>query len=340
MKKSSAFVIIGILVVIAIFGAVFFVKGQKYTVTFDSNGGSVVSSVQVKKGDKVSKPSEPTRDGYVFSGWYLNDTLYDFDLAVLEDITLVAKWSSKEDGNTAVKSYTMKFDSNGGSTVNDILVENGVIKELPTPVKDGYKFVGWFNKNNEEVTVGSAITSDETVTAKWEKNTTNNSNTVTKYTVKFNTQGGSKISSVRITSGKTVSKPKDPTRDDYKFVGWYLNGKVYNFNSKVVKNITLVAKWEKVATPVVTPDEPTKPQEPTKPEEPKNNDVISYLKEDIATSIVGQTTLYVTKNGEKVDGYLDITTTSGQVITKKISKSGYVTNKNQIQSIGNARLEK
>lgn len=334
MKKSSAFVIIGILVVIAILGAVFFVKGQKYTVTFDSNGGSVVSSVQVKKGDKVSKPSEPTRDGYVFSGWYLNDTLYDFDSAVLEDITLVAKWSSKEDGSTTVKSYTMKFDSNGGSTVSDILVENGVIKELPTPVKDGYKFVGWFNKNNEEVTVGSTITSDETVTAKWEKNTTNNSNTVKKYTVKFNTQGGSKISSVRITSGKTVSKPKDPTRDDYKFVGWYLNGKVYNFNSKVVKNITLVAKWEKVATPVVTPDESTKP------EEPKNNDVISYLKEDIATSIVGQTTLYVTKNGEKVDGYLDITTTSGQVITKKISKDGYVTNKNQIKSIGNARLEK
>lgn len=334
MKKSSAFVIIGILVVIAILSAVFFVKGQKYTVTFDSNGGSVVSSVQVKKGDKVSKPSEPTRDGYVFSGWYLNDTLYDFDSAVLEDITLVAKWSSKEDGSTTVKSYTMKFDSNGGSTVSDILVENGVIKELPTPVKDGYKFVGWFNKNNEEVTVGSTIISDETVTAKWEKNTTNNSNTVKKYTVKFDTQGGSKISNVSVTSGKTVSKPKDPTRDGYKFVGWYLDGKVYNFNSKVVKNITLAAKWEKVETPVVAPDEPTKP------EEPKNNDVISYLKEDIATSIVGQTTLYVTKNGEKVDGYLDITTTSGQVITKKISKDGYVTNKNQIKSIGNARLEK
>lgn len=334
MKKSSAFVIIGILVVIAILGAVFFVKGQKYTVTFDSNGGSVVSSVQVKKGDKVSKPSEPTRDDYIFSGWYLNDTLYDFDSAVLEDITLVAKWSSKEDGSTTVKSYTMKFDSNGGSTVSDILVENGVIKELPTPVKDGYKFVGWFNKNNEEVTVGSTIISDETVTAKWEKNTTNNSNTVKKYIVKFDTQGGSKISNVSVTSGKTVSKPKDPTRDGYKFVGWFLVGKVYNFNSKVVKNITLVAKWEKVETPVVVPDEPTKP------EEPKNNDVISYLKEDIATSIVGQTTLYVTKNGEKVDGYLDITTTSGQVITKKISKDGYVTNKNQIKSIGNARLEK
>lgn len=334
MKKSSAFVIIGILVVIAILGTVFFVKGQKYTVTFDSNGGSVVSSVQVKKGDKVSKPSEPTRDDYIFSGWYLNDTLYDFDSAVLENITLVAKWSSKEDGITAVKSYTMKFDSNGGSTVSDILVENGVIKELPTPVKDGYKFVGWFNKNNEEVTVGSTITSDETVTAKWEKNTTNNSNTVKKYIVKFDTQGGSKISNVSVTSGKIVSKPKDPTRDGYKFVGWFLDGKVYNFNSKVVKNITLVAKWEKIETPVVTPDEPTKP------EEPKNNDVISYLKEDIATSIVGQTTLYVTKNGEKVDGYLDITTTSGQVITKKISKDGYVTNKNQIKSIGNARLEK
>lgn len=55
--------------------------------------------------------------------------------------------------------------------------------------------------------------------------------------------GGSKVSSKEVTSGSKVSKPSNPTRTGYKFGGWTLNNKAYDFNSKVTSNITLVAKW-------------------------------------------------------------------------------------------------
>ena len=57
-------------------------KTKEYTVTFDSNGGSVVASQTVKEGGKVKEPTDPTRDGYTFAGWYLSlsdKEEYDFD---------------------------------------------------------------------------------------------------------------------------------------------------------------------------------------------------------------------------------------------------------------------
>lgn len=73
---------------------------QKYTVRFDTNGGSDVKSVKVAVEEKVSKPSEPTRDGYLFAGWYADpelNTEWDFDTKITKDITLYAKW--EEDPN-------------------------------------------------------------------------------------------------------------------------------------------------------------------------------------------------------------------------------------------------
>ena len=70
-----------------------------YTVTFDSDGGSSIDSVVVKKGDKVQIPNEPNKDNYTFLGWYLNDEKYDFDQEVKEDITLIAKWEKNKDSN-------------------------------------------------------------------------------------------------------------------------------------------------------------------------------------------------------------------------------------------------
>lgn len=105
-KKDKTLIIgvIGLLVVIVL--AFFLIKAcanKEYTVTFNSNGGSAVSSQKVQKGDKVVKPSDPTRDGYTFAGWYLNlndSTPYDFNKEVTEDITLTAKWTKNAESNT------------------------------------------------------------------------------------------------------------------------------------------------------------------------------------------------------------------------------------------------
>jgi len=65
----------------------------KYTVTFDSNGGSAVSSQTVESGKTAAKPTNPTKEGYTFVEWTLNGVAYDFNAAVKSNITLVAKWS-------------------------------------------------------------------------------------------------------------------------------------------------------------------------------------------------------------------------------------------------------
>ena len=66
-----------------------------YKVTFDSKGGSEVEEQYIAVGETVTKPTNPVREGYTFKGWYYNDTKYDFDKKVSQDITLVAKWKEK-----------------------------------------------------------------------------------------------------------------------------------------------------------------------------------------------------------------------------------------------------
>lgn len=65
-----------------------------------------------------------------------------------------------------------------------------------------------------------------------------------KYTVTFDTDGGSKIASVEVKKNKTVARPEEPTKDGHEFIEWQLNGEKYNFASKVTENITLKAVWE------------------------------------------------------------------------------------------------
>lgn len=82
----------------------------KVTVTFDSDNGNTVQEEKVLRGQKASEPTAPTKDGYIFDGWYNGSATssYDFDTPVIENITLTAKWSVKSDVtfNTAPQSYT------------------------------------------------------------------------------------------------------------------------------------------------------------------------------------------------------------------------------------------
>lgn len=67
----------------------------------------------------------------------------------------------------------------------------------------------------------------------------------TTYTVTFETNGGSKIDSVKVTKGNTVTEPAEPTKDDYSFDGWYSDKeltKAYDFTAKVTKSFTIYAK--------------------------------------------------------------------------------------------------
>lgn len=80
----------------------------KVTMAFNSDGGSTVDKQRILRGQKASAPTEPTKAGYDFVGWYNGDNLYDFSTPVIENITLTAKWSEKSviTFNTDSQSYT------------------------------------------------------------------------------------------------------------------------------------------------------------------------------------------------------------------------------------------
>ena len=81
----------------------------------------------------------------------------------------------------------------------------------------------------------------------------------TRYTVTFDTQGGSGIDSIRVNRNGTVTKPADPTREGYTFGGWFTDKEcteAFDFDTKVTKNLTLYAKWtEDGAQPTPPPSE-------------------------------------------------------------------------------------
>jgi uncharacterized repeat protein (TIGR02543 family) len=85
---------------------------KTYTVTFDSKGGSVVSSVSVKEGQRLTAPQQPTRQMYVFGGWYKDSALrnaWDFDLDTVDhDVTLYAKWQADEVRVSTVDGATIE----------------------------------------------------------------------------------------------------------------------------------------------------------------------------------------------------------------------------------------
>lgn len=222
--------------------------GKKFTITFDSDGGTVIESQEVKKNEKATEPTPPTKDGYVFLYWELDDKEYDFDSKVTKNITLVAKYEEYSG-----ISYSVTFDSNGGSSVSNQIVKDGESITKPSdPTKEGYKFLYW-ELDGEEYDFVIELTKNITLIAKWEKVETapvGGNDTVTKYTVTFNSNGGSSIASKAVTSGYKVAKPSDPTKNGYTFIGWYLNDNIYNFNNSVTKNITLVAKWQEKEVPV------------------------------------------------------------------------------------------
>jgi uncharacterized repeat protein (TIGR02543 family) len=140
-------------------------------------------------------------------------------------------------------TYTVTFNSNGGSTVAAIsnVAKNTTITQPTNPTKANNAFGGWYKE--AELTTAWNFTTD-TVTsnielhAKW----------LPTYTVTFNSNGGSTVADIpNVTSGATITKPTDPTKDGYTFGGWYKEAgltNAWNFTTDTVTvDIALHAKW-------------------------------------------------------------------------------------------------
>ena len=207
------------------------IKQEKVIVTFNKDNGEKSTTKEINKYDKVTPISNPKKVGYEFVGWYREgfDEMFSFDDQIDEDITLNAKWE--------ILVYIVNFDSNGGSKISSKVVDYKTKAKVPTePTREGYKFLGWY-LDDKKYDFNTIVTIDMTLVAKWE---------TISYTVKFDTNGGSSVDNQKVNYNTNAIKPTNPTKEGYKFIEWTLDGKTYDFNNKVDKDITLVAKWEKI----------------------------------------------------------------------------------------------
>ena len=225
----------------------------KYTVTFESNGGSTVENQTVEKGKKVTKPTDPTKDGNIFSGWYKETALtnaWDFDTdTVTKNITLYAKWEEIADNESVVT-----FNSNGGTgEIAAQTVLDGSKASAPdtNPSKTGYTFKGWFTSTDNGTTLSetafdfdTAITASITLYAKWE---------ILTFKIKFYKgadEATGEMSDQTVNySEETAISSNEFTYSGHKFAGWATEAggsKVYD-NGTAVKltsaDLELYALW-------------------------------------------------------------------------------------------------
>jgi len=136
---------------------------EKYIVTFQSE--SEIEKYEVIKKHIIKEPPEPTKEGYKFLGWYLNEIQFDFNTPITADITLVATFV--EEGT---KTFNVSFDSNGGNNIKSQTIINGEkVKQPLPPTKSGYTFVEW-QLNGKTYNFNTTVTGNITLTAKWNKN--------------------------------------------------------------------------------------------------------------------------------------------------------------------------
>ena len=188
---------------------------NKYTITFDTNGGSEIAPITQDYGTEITVPDNPTRKGYTFKGWdkEIPETM------PAENITVKAQWE--------INQYTITFDTNGGSEIAPITQDYGTEITAPdNPTRKGYTFKGW-DKEIPEAMPAENIK----VKAQWEIN---------QYTITFDTNGGSEIPPITQNYGTEITAPDNPTRKGYTFRGWDKEIP----KTMPAENIKVKAQWE------------------------------------------------------------------------------------------------
>lgn len=137
------------------------------------------------------------------------------------------------------KTYTVTFINDDGTKLSNIDIKKGDnLEDINKPTKEGYIFVSWL-KDGIEYDTTKPIKEDITLTANWIETP----ELSTKYTVTFDF--GEEVKTQTVKENEFVIKPVDPIKEKHKFLGWYIEDKLYNFETPVTKNITITAKYEK-----------------------------------------------------------------------------------------------
>ena len=138
------------------------------------------------------------------------------------------------------KTYTITFDSDGGSAVGSITVKGKESPSAPSaPTKEGYTFEKWIKPNGDEFLFGTdTVKEDITLKAVWRKNT---------YTVRFVTEGGTSVSPQSVEHGGKAKRPDDPVKSGEIFCDWYGDSEykeLFDFKTAITADTTVYARFE------------------------------------------------------------------------------------------------
>ena len=199
---------------------------ETYVVTFESNGGSEITSFRSRNLENLPTP---TKNIYMFDGWYTKPDFSGEPIScpyeLTTDITLYAKW---------LETYVVSFESNGESQFTSF--RNTKIETLPTPIKTNYIFAGWYTKpdfSGKSISCPYELTTDITLYAKW----------LETYVVSFESNGGTEITSFR---SRNLENLPTPTKLGYIFAGWYTDELMTNqieLPCLLSEDITFYANW-------------------------------------------------------------------------------------------------
>ena len=224
-------------------------------VIFDKNGGDTEASPRIMSQEKVAgsanhfdlPTTNPTRSGYIFTGWNTkadgSGDAFTAATDVTSNITVYAQW---KDSTTYSVTYKDGVDGTvfADQTTADLHVGDITPAFSGTPTRSGYTFTGW------EPSVAATVTDNAVYTAQWAKNSSSSHHS-TRYTLHYESNGGTAYKDERYSSGTKVTLDKTPTRESYTFTGWYADQALTQKITTVTMNSnkTVYAGWEATGVP-------------------------------------------------------------------------------------------
>ena len=200
-------------------------EANTYTVTLNAGDGTINSGdvTSYTYGVGATLPTDVTRTGYTFKGWYDNENLTGSPVTAIGDTETGNKeyWAKWE-----INQYTVTVKPENGKADITITQDYGTPITAPTLTREGYQFNGW-----DKAFPTTMPAENLTITAKWKVNS---------YTITFDTAGGSEIAPITQDYGTAIVAPADPTREGYTFIGWDMEIPT----TMPAENITLKARWK------------------------------------------------------------------------------------------------
>lgn len=203
-------------------------KGEEFTVTFYFTESGAPEEVKVEYGTPISEVQLETRiNGQAVITWSKkrNDTNKEqaFTGKVTSEMVLYA----------AEFAPVIDFDSNGGNYINSIIARAGDAINLPTPVRENYKFVGWQTASGSTFNASTMPTASTKLMAKWQA------------MIIFDTNGGTEVNNISEPQGTRVTLPSTD-KDGYVFAGWFTENKEqYTSTTMPAVSIKIKAGWYK-----------------------------------------------------------------------------------------------